>query len=117
MTRDELIEAIIEASISDHMYLPKNEKVAKKLSNRGMLGHIVHGALRYAGGNLAAAPVMAPAGMAIGPAAGVLGVVPGVANVARYVKKVGMANRGLHQQNSTYRGGKAVKKKDGPEYD
>lgn len=106
MTREELIEQIVEASVMDTLYLPKNEKEMKKLSSRGLAGHLGHGWLR----GVAASPFLPPAGP--------------ILNIARYVKKVGYANRGLHRENATMKKGswstKVVPKRketDGPDYD
>lgn len=81
MTREELTETIIESTLMDKMFIPKNEKQRKKLAKRSTAGHIAHGAMRGAIG----------APFALGP---------GVFNVLRYASKVDAAKKGYHRNEA-----------------
>lgn len=84
MTREELIETIVEATLMDKLYVPKNEKERKKLAKRGTAAHIAHGTARFAAG----APFL-------------LG--GGVWNALRYAQKVDIAKKGYHREQKYFR--------------
>jgi len=80
------------------MFIPKDEKTAHKLADRGALGHVIHGSARYAMGavphlssRLSAHSHRYPKSsqFAMRSAGGV--------NVGRYFAKVANAKRGLHR--------------------
>lgn len=100
MTREELIEAIVEATFSDVMTVPKDEKAMRRLAKRGTLGHIGHGALRFVGGNMLGSPLLA-----MGPLGGAGQIGLGVGNVLRYSQKVEKARQGKHRGQEQYQNG------------
>jgi len=112
MTRDDLIEAIInENKEKDIWFLPQNKAEQIKLAERGVLGHLGHGWLRAIGGSVVGGTALP---MVTRPfvhphTSGVIGSYAGaIGNVARYAKKVSYARRGLHRDNSTLVGTRAV---------
>jgi len=76
--REDIIEAIIEASLMDKAFIPKNKHEMNKLAKRRAAGHVGHGVLRMVAG--------APLGGAGGPI-----------NLVRYLAKVNNAKKGLNR--------------------
>lgn len=98
-----------QAPAPDIYFVPENKAEMTKLRDRSVLGHVGHGALRYAAGNAVAGamsnqlyflePEYHP-GVAKAHAA--IKVTGGVANTLRYARKVRNAKAGLHREQERF---------------